>query len=252
MDCVEIRDQIGALRDGELAPARAGKVAQHVAQCPDCARRAAALEALGERLKNPSLAYAPSPELVPRIRTAIEWEVRERESRRRHPVPIAWLGLAAAAGIVVGAVAVLQRDRAVRRETLAAELAGDQVRSLLPGRLVDVPSSDRHNVKPWFAGKLDFSPPVPDLSPEGFPLVGGRVEVLSGRKAAALVYTRRLHVINVYVCPAAGAPGEAASLTNGFHIRHWKEGEMSFWAVSDLAGNELDQFVALFRVRSSP
>jgi anti-sigma factor RsiW len=250
MDCAETRDQIGALRDGELEAERAERVRQHVASCSGCARRSAALDALGDRLKDPSVAYAPSPELVPRIRTAIAWEAREREERGRRVPPVAWLALATAAGIVVGALAVLQRGRAVRSEALAAELAGDQVRSLLPGRLVDVPSSDRHNVKPWFAGKLEFSPPVPDLSPEGFPLVGGRVEVLSGRKAAALVYTRRLHVINVYVCPSANAPGEASSLENGFHIRHWTDGEMSFWAVSDLAASELDPFVALFRARS--
>ena len=252
MHCAEIRNQIGALRDGELGPTKADEVERHVAECPSCARRSEALAALGDRLKDPSLAYAPSPELVPRIRTAVAWEAREREERRRPVFPVAWLALAAAAGIVVGAFAVLQRDRAVRSETLAAELAGNQVRSLLPGRLVDVPSSDRHNVKPWFAGKLEFSPPVPDLSPEGFPLAGGRVDVLSGHKAAALVYTRRLHVINVYVCPAAEAPGDTTSLANGFHIRHWKEGEMSFWAVSDLAPGELDAFVALFRARSRP
>jgi len=251
MHCAEIRDQIGALRDGELAPRRAEEVLRHVAGCPTCARRTAALDALGDRLKDPSLVYAASAELVPRIRTAVAWEAREREERRRPAFSIAWLGLAAAAGIAVGALAVLQRDRAVRSNALSAELAGDQVRSLLPGRLVDVPSSDRHNVKPWFAGKLEFSPPVPDLSAEGFPLVGGRVDILSGHKAAALVYTRRLHVINVYVCPSAEAPGEASPLTNGFHIRHWKEGEMSFWAVSDLAPKELDQFVELFRARSS-
>jgi len=250
MDCAEIRDQIGALQDGELEPERAERVRQHVARCPECARRVAALEALHGRLADSAAAYAPSAELVPRIRTAVAWETREREERGRRVPPIAWLALAAAAGIVVGALAVLQRGRTVRAEALAAELAGDQVRSLLPGRLVDVPTSDRHNVKPWFAGRLEFSPPVPDLSPEGFVLVGGRVEVLGGRKAAAIVYTRRLHVINVYVCPAAGAPGEASLLENGFHIRHWTEGEMSFWAVSDLAPAELDPFVALFRARS--
>jgi anti-sigma factor RsiW len=250
MDCAEIRDQIDAFGDDELTPTRADEVARHVAECPNCARRSAALAALGDRLKDPSLTYAPSPELVPRIRTAVAWEKREREERGRRVPPTAWLALATAAGIVVGALAVLQRGRTVRAEALAAELAGDQVRSLLPGRLVDVPTSDRHNVKPWFAGRLEFSPPVPDLSPEGFVLVGGRVEVLGGRKAAAIVYTRRLHVINVYVCPAAGAPGEASLLENGFHIRHWTEGEMSFWAVSDLAPAELDPFVALFRARS--
>ena len=251
MDCAEIRDQIGALRDGELPPAGARQIAQHIERCPGCARRAAALDALGERLKDPSMAFDPPPELAPRIRTAVAWEAQERADRRRLAVPTAWLALAAAAGIVVGALAVLRRERAVRSEVLAAELAGDQVRSLLPGRLVDVPSSDRHNVKPWFAGKLSFSPPVPDLSPEGFPLAGGRLDVLAGREVAALVYTRRRHVINVYVCPAAGAPGEASSLTNGFHIRHWNQGEMSFWAVSELDPKELEQFVALFRARAS-
>lgn len=250
-NCAEIRNQIGALRDGELAPSQAAAVTLHVASCPECARRAAALDALGQRLREPSLSFAPSPELAPRIRTAIDFESREREDRRRRVVPISWLALAAAAGIVVGTVAMLTRGRAVRSEALAAELASDQVRSLLPGRLVDVPSSDRHNVKPWFAGKLAFSPPVPDLSAEGFPLAGGRIDVLAGRQAAALVYSRRLHVINVYVCAADGAPGEASGLANGFHIRHWNQGGMAFWAVSELETEELDHFVTLFRARSS-
>ena len=248
-ECTEIRDHIGALRDGELAPARAETVTRHVASCPDCARRAAALDALGRRLKEPSLAFAPPPELVPRIRTAIDYETRERE-RRRRVFPVAWLGLAAAAGILVGTAAMFRRGRVVRAQALAAELASDQVRSLLPGRLVDVPSSDRHNVKPWFAGKLPFSPPVPDLSAEGFPLAGGRIEILAGRQAAALVYSRRRHVINVYVLPAEGAPGEASALANGFHIRHWSNAGMEFWAVSELESKELDQFVGLFQARA--
>ncbi len=251
MDCAEIRDQIGALRDGELAPARAEIVAQHIAQCPACARRAEALDALGRRLKDPSAIFAPPADFVSRIRSATADRERGRETPRRLLVPAYWLALAAAAGIVAGSLAVLRRDRTVRAEALAAELAGDQVRSMLAGRLVDVRSSDRHNVKPWFAGKISFSPPVPDLSPEGFPLVGGRVDVLAGREAAALVYSRRLHVINVYVCSAAGAPGDASPLANGFHIRHWDEGGMAFWAVSDLASDELDQFVSMFRTRSN-
>jgi len=251
MDCAEIRDQIGAFRDGELAPARAERVARHMAECPACARRADALDALGRRLKDPSVVFAPPAELVSRIRSAAAGQARERDAPRRLLVPAYWLALAAAAGIVAGSLAVLRRERSVRAEALAAELAGDQVRSMLPGRLVDVPSSDRHNVKPWFAGKVSFSPPVPDLSPEGFPLVGGRVDVLAGREAAALVYSRRRHMINVYVCSAAGAPGDASALANGFHIRHWNGGGMAFWAVSDLAAEELDSFVALFRTRSS-
>jgi len=250
-ECTEIRDHIGALRDGELAPARAETVTRHVASCPECGGRAAALDALGRRLKEPAFAFAPPPELAPRIRTAIDYERREREDRRRRAFPAAWLALAAAAGIVAGTAGMLRRGRTVRAEALAAELASDQVRSLLPGRLVDVPSSDRHNVKPWFAGKLPFSPPVPDLSAEGFPLAGGRIEILAGRQAAALVYMRRRHVINVYVLPSEGAPGEASPLANGFHIRHWSNAQMSFWVVSELESKELDQFVEMFRARAS-
>jgi len=125
------------------------------------------------------------------------------------------------------------------------------VRALQPGKLVDVPSTDRHTVKPWFGGKLDFSPPVKDLAAEGFPLLGGRLDAVAGRPAAALVYTRRRHVISLYICPAAGMPETVSSGRNGFHVRHWRDGEMAYWAVSDLDPAELERFAQLFRSRPS-
>ena len=235
MDCSTIRGEIGAWRDGELGPDRAFAVAAHVSGCPDCAALARAHAALAAALGDRSLAFSAPPALAEKI-------ARGRRSRR---TVLPWL--AAAAGFLLGLGLMARRERAVRGEDLAAELAGNQVRALQPGKLTDVLSSDRHTVKPWFAGKLDFAPVVEDLAAQGFPLVGGRVDALAGRPAAALVYARRRHVISVYVRPAAGMPDGVSAEYNGFHVRHWRRGDMAFWAVSDLDPAELDRFVSLLR-----
>jgi anti-sigma factor RsiW len=147
-----------------------------------------------------------------------------------------------------GSVGVVRLARAKQGRDITAAVAGevveDHVRALRDAHLFEVRSSDQHTVKPWFLGKLDFSPPVEDLSSIGFSLIGGRLDHVAGQPVAALVYQRRLHPINVYIWPAAD--GTAASDTRtirGFQVRHWIRNGMSFWAVSDLNDAELSEFV---------
>jgi len=242
MDCSGFRADIGAWRDGELEASRSDALASHVEECASCAAWTRAHDDLRRALRDPSLRFEPSARLASRIAAA-------RPRRRRTPI-LPWAA-AAAAGLLAGIGIMGYRGRSIRADALAAELAGDQVRALQPGKLTDVLSSDRHTVKPWFAGRLDFSPPVRDLASGGFPLVGGRVDALAGRPVAALVYSRRRHVINLYVRPSEGMPAAVASERNGFHVRHWREGEMAFWAVSDIDPGELDRFVLLLRTPPS-
>jgi len=134
------------------------------------------------------------------------------------------------------------------------EIVSGHVRSLMADHLTDVASSDKHTVKPWFDGKLDFSPAVVDLADHGFPLVGGRLDYLGSRSVAALVYARQKHFINLFVWPSTreGDLGEPKSSRHGFHLIHWNAAEMSYWAVSDLNPAELEEFAGLIRNRMAP
>ena len=144
-------------------------------------------------------------------------------------------------------------DRAAARRSgpvaLTDELVTGHVRSLMVDHLTDVAASDRHTVKPWFNGKLDFAPPVADLAKGNFPLTGGRLDYIGGRPVAALVYGRRAHVINVFVSTAAPA-GPATLSHGGYNVVRWRSDDLTFWAVSDLNLRELEEFGAAFRERT--
>jgi anti-sigma factor RsiW len=154
----------------------------------------------------------------------------------------AGLVIAAAAGWAGGSLRSSDRISSATSETASA-LVDTHVRSMLPGHLMDVQSSDRHTVKPWFAGKIDIAPAVVDLAEKGFPLLGGRLDYVDGHPAAALVYGRRQHTINLFVWRSAGAEPPSGSLSvRGYSLLHWTSGGLSYWAVTDASPSDLDAF----------
>lgn len=170
------------------------------------------------------------------------------------PLQRAWFGtgLAFALGAITSASVLLLQGAGADDERLTQEVVAGHVRSLMVAHLSDVASSDQHTVKPWFNGKLDFSPPVHDLSPEGYALLGGRLDYLNRRPVAALVYRHRLHTINLFIAPVSiDADSKTRLLSQqGFNVAEWKTSGMRYWAVSDLNAGELQSFTQLLRQKA--
>ena len=167
--------------------------------------------------------------------------------RARAWLPWARIATAFAAGLAVAWLSTSLLWTRDASDRLTDEAVADHVRALMANHLADVASSDQHTVKPWFDGRLIYSPPVPDLATVAFPLAGGRLDYLDGRTVAALVYRHRLHVINVFVWPDAKACTPTASAKDGYNVVGWCDNGMRFLSVSDLNGEELSRFVQLFR-----
>ncbi|MGH9818957.1 MAG: anti-sigma factor family protein, partial [Pyrinomonadaceae bacterium] len=184
------------------------------------------------------------------LRGRLRASVREAEST---PPKIPWwkwqwiptLATAAVLAVALAATwAIVSKNSASDDDLLAKEIVSAHVRSMMEEHLMDVPSTDQHTVKPWFDGRLDFSPPVTDLSPQGFALIGGRLDYASGRAVAALVYQRRQHYINLFIYPAPNTAnvGSKVQVLQGYNLIHWSRSGMVFWAVSDLNLSELQEF----------
>ena len=247
MNCQSVQARLGAYLDGELPEAEAAAIAAHLKGCAACAASLDRLRAVRAAVRNELATYRAPDTLRMRVRDAVR-DAAPAVSTPRTPV-WSWLAVAAAVVLAVAGTWKVASDRAAAT-VLTEELLAAHVRSLMPGHLTDVLSSDQHTVKPWFDGRLDFSPPVWDETAGGFPLVGGRLDYVGERPVAALVYARRLHHINVFVWPDREAsPGAGASRAerNGYHLVRWTDAGMVFWAVSDLNPSELGELVRLLQ-----
>jgi anti-sigma factor RsiW len=279
VNCDEARPLIHGYADGELDVVRAMDVERHIHDCPACGRAFQCLRGLRDVVAEAPLYRRAPPALERRVRAALWAEAGLAESHETHgarrddshkasleTTPVrrftlaGWRRVALAASVLLAvALAAAVGWRMARgpmgppEQAVAREVVAGHVRSLLAEHLLDVPSSDRHTVRPWFNGKLDFAPDVRDFAADGYPLAGGRLDYLDGRPVAALVYRHGRHPINLFTWPAGGAAGDGAAgperllTVNGYRVAHWTAGAMTYWAVSDTGEDEMRQFVRLVR-----
>ena len=247
MSCQQTHELIHGYLDGELDLVKSLEIEKHLEQCEACTQNYEALRGLQSRLRDNTLRFEPPAKLEKSLRSALRHEEKPRSPIFRWNWAVAAASLLAAI-VLIWTVATIS-TRPSPDDVLAQEVVASHVRSLMANHLTDVPSSDRHTVKPWFDGKLDFSPTVKDLSQQGFPLTGGRLDYISNRPVAALVYQRRQHSINVFVWPTTAAPAMngKASERQGYNVIRWSNAGMTYWAVSDLNLAELQQFVQLLQ-----
>lgn len=258
MTCPDTKHQLHAYLDGELDVVRSLELEAHLENCPACSRAHREYQSLRTAIASPSLYFDAPRGLERKVRSAVREAARAETPRQawRWPgilkSPVWFAPLAAAALMMV--VTLHFWTQHLTEEQRVQEILSAHVRSLMLDHLTDVASSDQHTVKPWFNGKLSFSPPVADPTAEGFPLIGGRLDYVGDYPAAALVYQRRKHYINLFVSPANQTTTTKENLLtrHGYNLLHWRQGGMEYWAVSDVNSNDLQEFVRLVRTGVGP
>jgi anti-sigma factor RsiW len=258
MDHDRALEMLSGYLDQELGLSESLEFERHLADCEQCQKIYMEQCELSAQLKQAGMRVEAPRELVARIESALapRRSLHERMNFRR------WLGGGAVTWLPAGAVAMSMMALVASlgiylvtpsgEQRLAQEIVDDHIRSLQVDHLFDVVSTDRHTVKPWFNGKLDFAPAVIDLAPQGYPLVGGRLDYLNGRSVAVMVYRYKLHPINLYVWPDQGAVTEPEMQERqGYHIAHWVEAGMHHWVVTDASDEELRTFVTQLRAHSA-
>jgi anti-sigma factor RsiW len=235
---------LNAYIDGELDPAHALEFEQRLTADSALAEERRRIEALRSAVQERLPRLAASPAL--RRRVAALAPSRPFAGSWR----AGWAALAASITIAFagGTIATLLALGPAARDQLPELLVASHMRALMATQTVDVASSDRHTVKPWFNGKLPGSPRVVDLAAQGFPLVGGRIDVIGLTPVPTLVYRARLHVISVTALPLADRETAPLHPINGYNIVEWADSSVAYWAVSDLAAPELENFAKAFRV----
>jgi anti-sigma factor RsiW len=248
MQCREAHEVLSALIDDEVASEQQQAAKAHIAACSLCAEAARDYRRIGEQLR--AVARLPAPAgLGAKVRAQLASEARSFKA----DAPFDWRRIAQQAAVLVlvsglsGLLSWQLAQSTFEKHRLERDIVAAHVRSLLQDGTVQIASSQSHAVKPWFNGRIEFAPPVKDLTTEGFPLIGGRLDFIDNRRIAALVYKRRLHVINVFMWPADGGNRilPTTSVLQGYNTISWTAGGMTFWAVSDLNAKEMAQLQGL-------
>jgi mycothiol system anti-sigma-R factor len=246
--CEQTQNQLHGYFDGELDALSAANFEKHLETCAECKTTLAAEEALRQSVRQAAL-YERAPESLRNKLLAKAPLPAVRSFPTARVSPVRWFAVAA---VLLFAVFIGWRQIQFVRtpngaQLMAASLVDAHLRSLQPGHLTDIESTDQHTVKPWFDGRVDFAPPVRDFANDGFPLLGGRLDVAGGRTLAALVYARRKHVINVFVEKSQPENyWNGAGESQGYHWLAWEKNGLSFCAVSDVAAPDLAQLQQLF------
>jgi mycothiol system anti-sigma-R factor len=248
MQCEEVLEKLSAFHDNELDLASSVEIERHLDTCSSCVDALDKMSQLSQLLRSDA-PYYPAPDRLRERVSQAAWKSagkRRMESRGFGVAARSWLGAAAALIVVAGGTWIFATHQvADSGASMEREVVSSHIRSLMANHLTDVASTDQHTVKPWFNGKLDFSPPVTDLATAGFPLIGGRLDYIRGREVAALVYQRRKHWINVFVWPEDGESRAAPRTQQGYHLIQETHAGMTYWIVSDVNSEELAAFSRL-------
>jgi len=252
-DCPDKAMLLEALLDGELDAVHAAEVEAHVAGCAGCRAALDELTAMRLMLRAPGVREAAPERLKVRIAAAITPDRAAANDDRpvsmlRRRAPMAAFG--GVMGVAACFALALIVTPMLSAGALEDELVASHVRSLQASHLIDVATSDQHVVKPWFDGKLDFAPPVIDLAAQGFPIVGGRLDYVDHRSVAAVVYKRGRHLINLFIWPDAKPAPAGRHTRDGYTLLDWRQGGMTYWAVSDVNPNDLGAFETLLQARA--
>ena len=244
--CADQELLLGGLVDNELDAANIAMVEAHVARCEGCREELERLQALRSLLRSDGVRHSAPESLATRIAALPELAAPKAANDNRL---LRWLG-PGLAGALAASLAIITLVPPGADSVIDQEIVSSHVRSLQPGHLTDVQTTNQHIVKPWFNGRIDFSPPVPELADQGFPLAGGRLDSIDGKTVAAIVYHRRLHTVNLFVWPAKDA-AKRSFVKDGFAVTEWSRNGLRYAAVSDIPPAELQQFHKLFEQRSA-
>ena len=275
MNCEQAIELVDGYLDGELDARTNQEIEHHLRECSKCSQAYELQRDLVRAVESGAPYYKAPAELRQSIQSLLRAEIKSQplgndpDNKRarvlskasERPAKVfapqwSWLALAAAiaAAAIVGANFTPRAQRSSREQFLGTELIASHVRSLMASHLTDVGSSDQHTVKPWLDTKLDFAPSVFDLTNDGFPLIGGRLDYIENRPVAALVYQRRKHFINLFIWPAESAMTAANKTISrqGYQLVQWIDRDFTYWAVSDVSESDLQLFKQAFEKQLPP